>query len=375
MKKVNILVVDDEPGIRTGIIRVLNKFEVDFPFMDEKVECNVFDVESGEEALEFINKNYVDIILLDNKLPGISGVEVLETLNEKNLDILVLMITSHASLEIAVKATRKGAYDFVPKPFTPQELRTSIETAIKHLFLKRTTQKLYKEGKQIRFQFLSILSHELKTPLNAVENYLFMIKEKQLGTELEKYDSIVIRSLDRIKAMRALIMDMLDLTKIETGNSKRDIKEIDLISIINNSFDSLKPLAIQKDVSFNIVGPKSLMFKADTTDMEIIFNNLTSNGIKYNKDKGSLTYEIIQEPEYLMFKVIDTGIGIPKDDLSYVFNEFKRIKSLKTKDISGSGLGLSIVRKLLDEYDGHITVDSEVDVGTCFTIKLPLKNI
>lgn len=373
MKKVNILVVDDEPGIRSGIIRVLSKFSVDFPFMDETVECNVFDVESGEDALSFVNQNHVDIILLDNKLPGISGVEVLETLNKKNLDILVLMITSHASLEIAVKATRKGAYDFVPKPFTPQELRASIENAIKHLFLKRTTQQLYKEGKHIRFQFLSILSHELKTPLNAIENYLIMIKERQMGDEIDKYDPMVMRSLERIKGMRNLIMDMLDLTKIETGNSKRDIKEIDLIEIINNSIDSLKPLAIQKGVKFTINGPESLMYKADNTDMEIIFNNLTSNGIKYNKDHGTLTYDIGFEDKFIIICVTDTGIGIPEEHLSYVFNEFKRIKTAETKDISGSGLGLSIVRKLLDEYRANISVKSKLDEGTSFTIKLPLK--
>lgn len=372
MKKISILVVDDEPGIRTGISRVLNNFQVDYPFMDETIECNVFDVESGEEALEFIKENHIDIMLLDNKLPGISGVEVLEIMNKNQIDILVMMITSHASLETAVKATRKGAYDFVPKPFTPQELRVSIENATKHLFLKRMTQKLYTEGKQIRFQFLSILSHELKAPLNALENYLIMIKDRQVGNEIERYDQIVLRSLERISAMRNLIMDMLDLTQIETGNAKRDIEDVDIMEVIQNSIESMNPYAIQKEIQFHIDGPEKCIIAADKSDMEIIFNNLTSNAIKYNKDKGEVTYSVSIEENNVKIKVIDTGIGIQENLLPSIFNEFKRIKSTETKNISGSGLGLSIVKKLLDSYNGHISVKSQINIGSTFVVTIPL---
>ncbi|MDD3742483.1 MAG: response regulator, partial [Lentimicrobiaceae bacterium] len=112
MSNYKILVVDDEVGIRMGTHRILQNFKVDYPFMDEHIEFEVLEAATGEEALEIIDTQMPDIILLDNKLPGIQGIEVLEYVKRKMLDIVVVMITSYASLELAVKATRNGAYDF-----------------------------------------------------------------------------------------------------------------------------------------------------------------------------------------------------------------------------------------------------------------------
>ena len=180
MNTLKLLIVDDEPGIRSGITRILQNYTVGFPFMDEDFSFDVIEAATGEEALELINSATPDIILLDNKLPGIQGIEVLEEINKQKLDTAVMMITSYASLDIAVKATNFGAYNFVPKPFTPQELKSAIENISKHLFLKRMTRQMNKEGKQIRFQFLSVLSHELKSPLNAIEGYLKIMEIKKI---------------------------------------------------------------------------------------------------------------------------------------------------------------------------------------------------
>jgi len=160
MAKLSILVVDDEPGIRSGVTRILENFQVSYPFMDEDFEFEVLEASTGEDAIKLLLSRELDILLLDNKLPGIQGVEVLEFISKNQIDVVVIMITSYASLELAVRATRQGAYDFVPKPFTPKELRSTIETVTKQLFLKRMTQKMNLVGRQVRLQFLSVLSHE-----------------------------------------------------------------------------------------------------------------------------------------------------------------------------------------------------------------------
>jgi DNA-binding NtrC family response regulator len=126
MSKLKLLIVDDEPGIRSGVERVLRNFTVGYPFMEEDFSFEILEAETGEKAIEIIDSMPIDIILLDNKLPGIHGIEVLEYIKSKEYDISVMMITSYASLELAVKATNQGAFNFVPKPFTPQELKTSI---------------------------------------------------------------------------------------------------------------------------------------------------------------------------------------------------------------------------------------------------------
>jgi len=141
MDYLKILVVDDEDGIRSGVKRVLANFIVSYPFMDDDIGFEVSEAVTGEEAIEKLENQKIDLVLLDNKLPGISGLEVLEHIKNKFPDVRVMMITSFASLEVAVKATKNGAYDFVSKPFTPQELKASIETMTKKMFLKKMTSE------------------------------------------------------------------------------------------------------------------------------------------------------------------------------------------------------------------------------------------
>ncbi len=368
MEKLKLLVVDDEPGIRSGVSRILENYTVSFPFMDEDYGFDVDVAETGEEALKIIKSKPLDIVLLDNKLPGIQGVEVLEYINQQNIDVVVVMITSYASLELAVKATRKGAYDFVPKPFTPKELRASVETITKQLFLRRMTKKLNTEGRQVRFQFLSVLSHELKSPLNAIEGYLKMMQEKKYGEQITEYMEMIDRSLHRLQGMRNLIMDMLDFTRIESGKKKRKIEPVSLCEIIQYSIEAFQPLAIQKDVDVYLNCNEKITLDADRQELEIVCNNLISNAVKYNKVGGRVDIDLKKDNGRGIMAVSDTGIGMEPEDTKRLFEDFVRIKSKETKDISGSGLGLSIVKKVLDLYGASVSVDSQPGEGSCFTV-------
>jgi signal transduction histidine kinase len=368
MDKLKILVVDDEFGIRSGVKRILEKFEVDYPFMDQPIGFDVVEAETGEIAVDLLKKELFHIVLLDNKLPGIQGVEVLEFINTNNIDSKVVMITSYASLELAVKATREGAIDFVPKPFTPQEIRSSVENITKQIFLKKMTSKLQKEGKQIRFQFLSLLSHELKAPVNAVEGYLNIIKEHKNGDNINTYMPMIDRSIERLKAMRTMIMDLLDLTKIESGQMHKNIQPVDLGEIAKICIATMQPLAIQKDVSIYLNYNQKVIYDIDSNDFEIILNNILSNAVKYNKQNGRVDCTIREATENVIIIISDTGIGIKEDDQIKLFNEFVRIKNEKTKKIPGSGLGLSIVKKILENYDAEIKLESIANQGTTITI-------
>ncbi len=374
MQNLKVLVVDDEPGICSGVKRILGKFTVSYPFMDEDRGFDVFESYTGEEAIEFIKEDPPDIVLLDNKLPGIQGTEVLDYINKNHRDIVVMIITSYASLDLAVKATEKGAYDFIPKPFTPQELKSSMEKVTKHLFLKVMTKRLNKEGKEVRFQFLSVLSHELKSPLNAVEGYLKIMQERQSGEHISDYDQIIERSLQRINGMRTLIMDLLDLTKIQSDEKEKQFENVNLVDVINNAIETVSPYAIQKDVEIKLHAEEGITFYADPNDMEIVLNNLISNAVKYNYKAGRVDVHLEKDTDQITIKVSDTGIGMNQEDTSKLFNEFVRIKNEKTKNITGSGLGLSIVKKVIDIYNGDIQIDSEPDKGSTFTVILPLNN-
>ncbi|MDA3781446.1 MAG: ATP-binding protein [Bacteroidales bacterium] len=372
MKTLNVLVVDDEPGIRSGILRILKKFSVSYPFMDEDVNFKIFDVGTGEDGIDIVQNKKIDIILLDNKLPGMQGMDVLKHINQNNPEILVMMITSYASLELAVKATEQGAHDFIPKPFTPQELKSSMEGVVKHLYLKGMTNKMNQEGKEIRYQFLSVLSHELKAPLNAIDGYLRIMEEKQVGENIGDYEQIINRSQKRIKGMRSLIMDLLDLTKIQFEKKTDKFETVNVKEIAVMAIEVIDPYAIQKDVSIKIVDrDKDIVINADPRDIEIILNNLVSNAVKYNKNNGSVKLAIEETDSDIKIIVADTGIGMTEESKEKLFDEFYRIKNDNTKNISGSGLGLSIIKKIVDLYNGKIEVKSQINEGSTFCITLP----
>ncbi len=372
MSKLNLLIVDDEPGIRSGVERVLRNFSVGYPFMNEDFTFQIIEAETGERAIEIIESQPIDIVLLDNKLPGMDGIEVLEYIKTKEYDISVMMITSYASLDLAVKATNNGAFNFVPKPFTPQELKTSVENITKNLYLRRMTRQMKEDSKQVRFQFLSVLSHELKSPLNAIEGYLRIMKEKQVGEEVDDYMEMINRSMERIKGMRTLIFDLLDLTRIESGKKTRDLRNIDLHDVVKDVIATVEPLAIQRNIEIMLDCEANLYLNADKNEMEIILNNFVSNAVKYNKEDGKVYITILKKDGQVVMSVEDTGIGIKKEDQALLFQDFVRIKNEKTKLVTGSGLGLSIAKKIVGLYNGTIDMESEPDKGSKFTITLPL---
>jgi signal transduction histidine kinase len=372
METLKLLIVDDEQGIRSGMRRVLDGFSVSFPFFDDDYNFDVIDVETGEEAIKIVDSQIVDIVLLDNKLPGIEGIEVLEHINRSKIDCAVMMITSYASIDLALRATSNGAYNFIPKPFSAQELKSAVESITKHLFLKRMTRKMKEEAKQVRFKFLSVLSHELKSPINAIEGYLRIMQEKQAGDNIDSYEKMIERSLTRLDSMRGLIMDMLDFTRIDSGAKNRTITELDIVEIARLAIDSIYPVAIQMNVKIIPEFPDKLIVTADAGEIEIIINNLLSNAVKYNKENGVVKFSIGKDNNSVFLNVEDTGIGMSESDKTLLFKEFTRIKTDKTKNISGSGLGLSIMKRIIDLNHGTVDVESEPDVGSKFLVKLPI---
>ena len=371
-KRLKLLVVDDEPGMRLGVERALRRYNFDVDDIDLPVAMDIFLAETGEEALELIEQEKPDLMLLDHKLPGISGLDVLGRLNGSGKDMLTVMMTAYASLETAVTATKRGAHDYLAKPFTPNELKAVVSTAAKHLLLKRRAKQLAEEKRRVRFEFVSVLAHELKAPLGAIEGYLHLIKDRTKGDEVQEYDGFLDRSLHRLDGMRKLIFDLLDMTRIESGEKVRHFTDINVVELVKGTVETLEPLAGEKSVSIRVDAPDSLVIPADGGELEILFNNLISNAVKYNRPDGSVKVTIKIEKDTFCFDVEDTGIGMTAEEAASLFKEFRRIKNKKTRGIPGSGLGLSTVRKLCELYGGNVSVTSEPDVGSHFSIRLPL---
>ena len=363
-----ILVVDDEPGMRLGIERALRSFSVHLPDVDGEVTFTVEMADSGEAALRKIQSARPDILLLDHKLPGMSGLDVLHELAETRPEILTIMITAYASLDMAIAATKRGAYDFLAKPFTPDELKAAVRKAARHLILQRQARRLAAEKRQVRFQFISVLGHELKTPLAAVEGYLNILRDRTAGEDPAVYQQAVERSLVRLQGMRKLILDLLDLTRIESGNRERVLADLDVCEVATAAIETVMPDAGAKQVSIDLRAAAPVRMLADRSELEIVLNNLLSNAVKYNRDGGQVTVTL--QGSQVCLAVSDTGIGMTPQERDQLFREFVRIKNRETRQILGSGLGLSIVKKVAALYGGDVTVQSQPGVGSTFCVLL-----
>lgn len=366
----HVLVIDDEPGMQAGAMRTLRDHTVEVPDVNGKVTFTVDAAGTGEDGLAKIDAHVPEILLLDYKLPGMSGLDLLDRLRERELETLTIMITAYASLETAVTATKRGAYDFLAKPFTPAELKDVVRKAAGRILLTRQARRLAEEKRQVRFEFISVLAHELKAPLSAVEGYLRIIQDRSAGDDPAAYDQMVGRSLVRVEGMRKMILDLLDLTRIESGRKKRDLTEVDVREVAEGAIETASVEAEQRDIDIELHADGRLDLQADRGEVEIILNNLISNAVKYNRDGGRVDVKLAGDEEGVTIAVSDTGIGIAPEDAATLFDDFTRVKNDKTRKILGSGLGLSIVKKLAGLYGGDAAVESEPDVGSTFTVTL-----
>jgi signal transduction histidine kinase len=333
----------------------------------------VIEAQSAESGLEIIESQNPDILFLDNKLPGMSGLELLNIIAEKKINILTVMITAYASLETAVEATKNGAYDFLAKPFSPAEIKHMVRKAVNRIVYKRQAKNLAEERKRVRFQFISVLAHELKSPLAAIQGYLNIVSDRVLGNELCAYDNVINRSLIRLDGMKKLIFDLLDMTRIESEQRRREFAEVNLCELAKKAIEGNALVAKQHNIAINLEVGDNVVMKGDHTEIEIILNNLVSNAVKYNKEGGSIDIKIIADDKKVVINVSDTGIGLKEDEIGRLFKDFVRIKNEQTRNILGSGLGLSTVKKLAQLYNGDVSVKSEFSKGSSFTVEL-MKN-
>ncbi len=267
----------------------------------------------------------------------------------------------------AVQATKLGAFDFLAKPFSPEELRYAVRKATEQLIISREARRLAEEQRQVRFNFISVLSHELKAPLNAIEGYLKILQ----GDEPPERRQMIDRSLMRLDGMRKLIFDLLDLTRIESGQKARQFAQVDVRAIAQRTIDLFADEAAERGITIALHAPQPVETGWPTRARS------RSSSTTWSPTRSSTTATRAASPSSLeredatvKLEVTDTGIGMTPEESAKLFNEFVRIKNEDTIKILGSGLGLSTVRKLAQMYGGDATVKSEKGSGSIFTVTL-----
>ncbi len=374
MERLHISIVDDEPGMLMGMDRILSGKKISFEGFDDELTISTRRSSTAQEFLTSLKDAVPDIVLLDYKLPDKDGLEVMRELSGNKVETTIIMTTAYASIDVAITATKNGAFDFVPKPFTPDELITSIKKAARQIYLHRKAKSLAEEKKRIRFEFVSVLAHELKSPINAIDGYMGILKESSAISSSEQMASIIGRCETRLGGMRSLISDLLDLTGIESGEKKREKTSIDMSAIIADAMESHSQECLRRNIAVEVAAEGNPTITADREEMNMVVNNLISNAVKYNRDGGAVKISSKNDGEKFTLEVSDTGIGMTDEERSKIFNDFVRIKNANTVKISGTGLGLSTVKKIATLYDGSVSVSENPGGGSRFAVELKLNS-
>jgi signal transduction histidine kinase len=361
LEKATILVIDDEEAIRDSCSQVLSKDG----YVTETAE-------NGQIGLRKIREVKPDLVLIDLKMPGMSGMELLEEIGLIDPDIISIVITGYATIESAVEAMKLNAYDFLPKPFTPDQLRIVIERGLERRRLIAESTRLRREKEMMRENFITLVSHQLRSPLASVKQYFGVIREGFVGDVTEKQKQIIQKAAEYIDSLMQLINDWLDMSRVDAGRIRDKSEPVFLSALLSEVLEVLKPQAEGKKVILELDSADTLpLLSGDSKCLKEAFLNLLSNGIKYNREGGTVTVNVREQGADLAVEVSDTGIGISRENLPFIFDEFFRVKSKETQYIAGTGLGLPIAKKIIEAHNGYVKVVSEPGKGTTFSIFLP----
>jgi signal transduction histidine kinase len=342
----------------------------------------------GEAFQELSQCNY-DVILLDLTLPDSQGLSSLPPLISQAPSIPIVVLTNTNDEELAIEAVRQGAQDYLVKRQVNvdvlvrslryaierkqvlESLRTVNETLQNRV--EERTAELVKanELNQFKSEFVSMLSHDIRNPLNTIllAAGLLQNQDERLTKEKKLNHLQMIRSA--IKNMAKLLDEVTFIGRADSGRLGYELIYLDLEAFCRQMVEEVRLMANEKHItlvfaSFGQLG-EALW---DESLLRHILGNLLSNAIKYSLPGGIVRFELIGQEKTVIFRIQDSGIGIPQEDQKRLFQPFQRADNVGT--IPGTGLGLAIVKKCVDAHGGEIIVNSQVEVGTTFTVTLPL---
>ena len=367
-----ILVVDDiEANVKMleGILKTQN--------------FKTYSAYSGKQALEIINRMSVDLVLLDINMPQMDGYEVCEKIkeNENLQDIPIIFVSALDATVDKVRGFQAGAVDYVSKPYQVIEVLARIRAHLTNYKQRKEIERLRQQDKEyfqtlneMRDDVMNMATHDMKNPLNNIILTVRML-EKYGNIQDEKGKFLLKTIENSVGQMKELITGILDIAKIETG---LDIKKekVDLTRFVRELVREFLVPAATKKIQLQFNPPATAIeIEIDVERMKQVFRNLLSNAVKYTPNQGKVTVILESNEAEVTISIQDTGLGIPAEDIPHLFDKFYRVTKSDRNDIEGTGLGLAIAKSIIEQHQGTIHVESEVEQGTTFVIKLPLWNL
>jgi len=340
---------------------------------------------SREGLLKALAQGPWDLIISDYCMPEFEAPEALAIVKESGVEVPFIIVSGTVGEDQAVAAMKAGAHDYVMKdalarlaPSVERELGDARQRRESRISREIAVQALHEKARaeatnQAKSEFLANMSHELRTPLNAIIGFSEMLQEGVAGPLTPKQEEYVRYVANSGRHLLKLVSDILDLSKVEAGRMSLDPELVAPAPIIEAAVATLRPLAERRGISLEVRLAAALpQLFADPLRLKQILYNLLSNAIKFTPVGGKISLTAEALDEQLQLTVVDTGIGICEEDLQSLFRDFQQVGLPSEAREGGTGLGLSLTKKLVELHHGSISVTSELGVGSSFTLLLPL---
>lgn len=332
------------------------------------------------EGLQALRAQPPDLVLLDVMMPGMNGIALLKALRAQpsTADVPVIMLTALDETDDIVRGLDLGANDYVTKPPQFEVLAARVRTQLKIKRLQDQRKEDIIELRQLgnlKDKFLQIAAHDLRGPLHNFALGVQVLEQRHadVGAPIEEFDIVVNTMEGAISLMRSIINDFLDLQTIRSGRIELDLQPIVLNDIIRSLVTQYQETAADKDIAIRTdLDPSLVETMADPDRVTQVVANLISNAIKFTPRGGRVGIRTRQENRRQLAEVVDTGVGIPQDEMHLLFQEFARLSPEPTSDEKSSGVGLSIAKHLVELHGGRIGARSRLGQGSLFWFELPV---
>ncbi len=355
-----ILIIDDEEVVLDSCTQIL-----------EGSNYEIATAPEGTQGLHLVHEFQPDLMFVDLKMPGISGIEVLQKVHEFDPTIVTVVITGYATVSSAVEAMKQGAYDFLPKPFTPDEFRLITKRGLERRRLTLETIALRREKEILRENFAAIVSHELKSPLGALQQSLYLLESELLPNLTESQKHLLERMKIRVDDLIKLIISWLRVLSVDINKIRESFVPISIPELITKATESIDPHAVRKDIEVvtSIEGTIHQIEGDEGSFVEALVN-IVVNAIKYSYPGSKVLIKVKNDDTFVEISISDTGVGISTQELPRVLGGFYRGESGQAIEDS-HGLGLTISCRIIEAHNGTISVESEIGRGTTFVIRIP----
>lgn len=364
-----ILVIDDEENIRETLSEFLSLtgYEVD-------TACN------GAEGLDRLGRDSYDLVLSDLKMPGVDGIAVIEWVKETQPDLPVLVMSGHATVDSTIRALRLGAYDYLLKPFSLDEIERTIENCLEKRRLEAANTELtaanarLREIERIKDDLLSTVSHEFRTPLTAMKGFMSIIRRQEV-TNLRSDQLHALQAIGaNVERLDTMIGNLLTLVDSQDGAYQPILEPVSVGEFLDEYVRALRENRDLENLEVDCPDDvRQAEFLVDRTRFPLALTNLLDNAYKFSRTPGQA--EVILrarcEGPQICLEVHDDGVGIADSMGDRVFERFTQGDMTSTREFQGAGLGLAVVREIVSAHSGQVRLVPPVLSGTAVRIAIP----